>query len=101
MRMQLPRRPGFSLTHLEVASACPGSMAAVLVLHFQDSQLPGASPWPVLRKSGPCPLESHCPGRNKSPERGRCRRLQVQVNQVVYGGLHLGGIILRNLGARG
>lgn len=42
--------------------------------------------------------ESHRLGRNRSPETGRCRRPQMLVDEVVDGGLHLSGIILRNLG---
>lgn len=96
MRMRLPQRPGFYFAHLEVASACPGRRCCCPAgfVFSRDSQRPGPSPWPVLRKGGP-----H--GGNRSSERGRCRRLQVQVDQAVEGGLHLGGVILSSLGARG
>ena len=77
-------------------------VAALLVLHFQEplaARRPRASPQPVRGRRGPCPPEPRPPGGNRSPKRDKCP--QMHVHQGVDGGLHLGRIILTNLGARG
>ena len=46
----------------------------------RDAGRPCPSPWRTHKRSGPRPPEPHPRGRNRSPEGGRCRRAQMQVD---------------------
>lgn len=61
--------------------------------------VPHTSPWPTAEAAHAF-QEPHHNGQNKSPERGTLGGLQMQVDQVVDGSLHRGGVLLMNLGAR-
>ena len=65
------QRPGFCTIHLGMASAphetgCGRPNCFAL---FKSHWVPGASSWPIYRKSGPHPPEPHCCGGSRSPER--------------------------------
>ena len=76
-------------------------MAAALVLSFQETLSTLVLLLGQFLGKGAHALWSHIVLVEIKTQRGRCRRLRVHVDQVVDGGLHLGGLILRNLGARG
>lgn len=77
------------------------AVAAALVLSFQETLSALVLLLGQLLGKGAHALWSHIVLVEIKAQRGRCRRLWVHVDQVVDGGLHLGGLILRNLGARG
>ena len=73
--------------------------AAALVLHFQDARRPRASPRPIPGKVAHA-LQSGLVEIEAQSEVG-VGGSRMHVAQVADVGLHLGGVILRNPGARG
>lgn len=76
-------------------------MATALILHLKEMlsslELPLGQLWEEVNLA---PQSLSVSGKG-SPERGRSQRPEMQGDQVDDGGLHLGGIILKNLGAHG
>lgn len=67
---------------------------------LRDAQCPRASYLPVLGENGPCPVEAHCLGGNRSLGEVSVGGPPMQIDQAVNGRLHLSGIILTNLRAQ-
>ena len=89
--------PWVFLTHLEMASACPGKGCSCNAgFAFSRDAGPSLASSQPVHRSGPCPPEPHRSGQYRSPG-GQ----QTCVDQADDGGLHLSGIILMILGAYG
>lgn len=93
---------GFYPIHLGTASAPPGRGRGhhTGFASSGDTGCPWATPQ-LNHRRYPHPLQPHHHGGNRSPEKGRCRRTQMQVDPAVDRSLQPCGIILTNIRAHG